>query len=128
MAVKIAAGVSGRKLVLTDTIGAPQRRRLMFQSAAAGVVLATPGGPADPTIAGAHLDVFNPLFRRARDDHASRAQLARPLGPPRYGRLAVPRLERRDLPQDHPARRQAAGAVPGRGHRLLPSPARPGHR
>ncbi len=60
MVVKIAAGVSGRKMLVTDAIGAPQKRRLVFQSAATNVVLATPGGPADPTIAGARLDLFNP--------------------------------------------------------------------
>jgi putative pyrroloquinoline-quinone binding quinoprotein len=52
--------IAGQKLAVIDRAGNPATRRVVAKSKGPGVVVATPGGPADPTIAGARLDLENP--------------------------------------------------------------------
>lgn len=60
IALRLAPEISGRALRVTDHSDAAAKRSLKLQSRHTGLILATPGGPSDPTIVGATLDLHNP--------------------------------------------------------------------
>lgn len=60
IALRLAPEISGQTLHVTDYASAAAKRALKLQSRHTGLILATAGGPSDPTIVGATLDLHNP--------------------------------------------------------------------
>ncbi len=57
--------VAGRRLRVADRAGKPDARRLAIESSDAAIANPAAGGPGDPTVVGAHLDVVNPVSQES---------------------------------------------------------------
>lgn len=59
--LRVAPEIAGKALAANDSAAASSKRVLKFRSQPSALVVPTLGGPADPTLTGATLDLYNPV-------------------------------------------------------------------